>query len=96
VHTEIVPLTAFYLAEEHHQKYYLRRLRHVYDELRCRFASLEEFLAEPLVTRCNAYAAGHGTSEQLRQDLESNDLSTTARSAFQQATTKRWSLFGRR
>jgi peptide-methionine (S)-S-oxide reductase len=89
VYTRITSATDFHLAEDYHQKYYLRRIRPAYDELRMRFELLEKFLAEPLVTRLNGYAAGLGSAADLRRDLENSGLSDAARDAFLSFVSRR-------
>ncbi|MGI6344292.1 MAG: hypothetical protein ACOX18_04400 [Bacillota bacterium] len=50
---------------------------------------LEKFLAEPLVTRLNGYAAGLGSAADLRRDLENSGLSDAARDAFLSFVSRR-------
>ncbi len=76
IYTEILPASEFYLAENDHQKHYLQRLKPVYQELRARNASLEEFLADSAVMRLNGYAAGIGDAKNLQQELASFNLSS--------------------
>jgi methionine-S-sulfoxide reductase len=74
-HTEMKPLSRFFMAEAYHQKYYLRRVRVLADELTGRFSSLEEFVSSPIVTRINGYVGGYGTIGRLQEEIQSFHLS---------------------
>lgn len=73
MYVDVEPLTAFYRAEDYHQKYGLRRSRELLQEL----AGYDDrALADSTVAmRLNAYAYGHGTAKELAAELPSLGLS---------------------
>lgn len=73
--TEIVPFTAFYLAEAYHQKYWLRQDHRLLAEYLAIYPGLERFIASTAVARVNGYLGGYGTSETLGEELSSYGLS---------------------
>ena len=73
--TEIRPYETFYLAEDYHQKYYLRRIPELSTELLTVYPDSEDFVSSTVVARVNGYVAGLGTPESLANDLEDFGLS---------------------
>ena len=69
----IVRDARFYLAEDYHQKYYLRHDRTLMAELDG--YSPHELVESRVAARLNGYVAGRGTPEQLREELPSLGLS---------------------
>ncbi len=59
VATEIQPYQGFTLAEDYHQKYYLRKNHRVTREFERMFSDLEEFVDSYAVTRANAALGGY-------------------------------------
>lgn len=70
VRTDIVPLKAFTLAEDYHQKYLLKHsaLKHLLDKFYTRHADLVDSTA---AARLNGYAGQNGTKAQLLREIQS-------------------------
>lgn len=79
VQTEIVPFSAFYLAEGYHQKYRLRAYRDLLREYTAIYPDLEDFVNSTAVARVNGYLGGYGTSDQLADEIGSLGLSPEGR-----------------
>jgi len=73
VFTAIRPYERFYLAEDYHQKYYLRAK----DELMEPFEKmpLQHFIDSPVAARLNGFIGGHGTPALLQKELPTYGLS---------------------
>lgn len=77
--TEIVPFAQFHLAEERHQKYYLKRFPHAMDTLMPLFASHAEFNDSTIAARLNGLAKGYTSMERIMRDIEAWDVSPEER-----------------
>jgi peptide-methionine (S)-S-oxide reductase len=75
VSTQVLPLTEFYLAEDYHQKYYLRRTAPLYEEIRRIYPNEQEFLNSTAAARLNGYLAGYGTEANFQSELPKLGLS---------------------
>lgn len=75
IQTPVITGARFYLAEDYHQKYYLR-----HDALLMRELSLRpaELVDSTLAARLNGYVAGKGFLARLREEVETYGLSPTA------------------
>lgn len=72
-HTAIEALRTFTLAENYHQKYYLRQRSSLMHDLQIAYPDEPAFIHATLSARLNAIAGGF-TSEALQQELTANPL----------------------
>lgn len=77
--TRVEPLTAFYRAEDYHQKYYLRSEPDLRDYYLGIYPDGRAFTDSTATARINAYLAGYGTPSQLEAEAEHLGLTPTAR-----------------
>lgn len=87
--TEIVPLTAFYQAEDYHQKYRLRHARGLMDEFRAMYPAEADFIRSTAAARVNGYLDGQGTLSQFERELDSLGLSAGGVAGLREHITKR-------
>lgn len=83
----IIRGATFYLAEDYHQKYYLR-----HDSLLMRELAdytPRELIESTLAARLNGYVARRGSPERLRDELPRWGLSSDARSHLEKLVARR-------
>jgi methionine-S-sulfoxide reductase len=77
IHTEIAPLSQFYLAEDYHQKYNLRQQTDLMKEFKAVYNDAE-FINSTVAARTNGYVAGYGSLSQLEREIDQFGLSEKA------------------
>jgi len=76
--TEILPATAFTLAEDYHQKYHLQQDRVLLREFRAIYPDLRPFVDSTAAARVNGYLGGQGKAADLEAELHQLGLSPPA------------------
>ena len=79
VFVDIMPLTTFYLAEDYHQKYYLRQVSSMMRALKELYSNEADLVASLLAARLNGYVGGHLNLAMLNSELGRLELSAAAR-----------------
>lgn len=82
VFTDIVPAGSFYLAEDYHQKHFLRQVPEIMRELAAIYPDINDFVASTAVARVNAYLAGYGLLEDLKEEVGSFGFTSHAEAVF--------------
>jgi hypothetical protein len=79
IHTPILPLETFYLAEDYHQKYSLRSTSTLEREYRSIYPDLQNFVNSTAVTRVNGFLGGYGDWDVLQAEIDHYGLSEKGR-----------------
>ena len=79
VSTKVESLDRFYVAEDYHQKYQLRRDKTLMSEFKARYPDAKAFREAPETALVNGFVAGHGSTQQLENYLSSASLSDSAK-----------------
>ena len=83
IHTGVVPLRSFNLAENYHQKYLLKQRSDLTAEMARIYPLNRDFIASTAVARLNGYAGGNGSAEQLAREVDRLGLSDTGRQTLE-------------
>ncbi|GKV65296.1 MULTISPECIES: peptide-methionine (S)-S-oxide reductase MsrA [Sporosarcina] len=70
IETEVTKLDRFYLAEERHQKYYLKRYPGVLDQLAEIYPAASRLTDSIFAARLNGFVKGYGTKEQIMNEIK--------------------------
>ena len=89
IHTEIQPFGKFYLAEDYHQKYELRRNSELMREFKAMYPRDIDFINSTAAARVNGYIGGHGSSETVKAAIENLGLSAAGQERLL-AISSRW------
>ena len=71
----ILPLNRFYVAEDYHQKYFLRQQDELMQEFRAMYPDARDFMNSTAAARVNGYLGGSGSETALRKALPALGLS---------------------
>jgi methionine-S-sulfoxide reductase len=74
VYTEIIPASEFYLAEDYHQKYYLRNAQELMQVFKEIYPADADFVSSTSAARINGYLGGYGKSSELEKELSGAGL----------------------
>jgi len=75
IHTQILPLKRFYLAENYHQKYYLRHTPELMAEFERMAPQAQDFIDSTAAARINGFVAGYGSQATLLSESDGYGLS---------------------
>jgi len=77
--TAVISYTNFYLAEEYHQKYYLRTNSTLFLEISLIYTDSSDLLNSTAAARLNSYIAGFGDEDTVQAQLDEYGLSADGR-----------------
>ena len=89
IHTDIQPFGKFYLAEDYHQKYELRRSSELMREFKAMYPRDIDFINSTAAARVNGYIGGHGEPEEFKATIKNLGLSTAGQQRLL-AISSRW------
>ncbi len=87
VFTDIEKLNQFYIAEDYHQKYYLRETPVLLQELAAIYPEAPQIMNSTAAARLNGYLAGYGTTETLQKELDNLGLSEAGQQQLVEITS---------
>lgn len=87
IYTLVEPLTTFYLAEDYHQKYYLRQEVELMKEFD-RMCDRTQFINSTVAARVNGYVAGFGTLSNLQGEIRNFGLSAAGCQKLEKIVSK--------
>jgi peptide-methionine (S)-S-oxide reductase len=75
IQTEIAPYSKFFVAEDYHQKYYLKRRQSTIDTLSSLYPTHEGLVNSTLAARLNGFVRGYGSLEGIKKEIKDWGLS---------------------
>jgi methionine-S-sulfoxide reductase len=82
IYIELISLDRFYLAEDYHQKYYLKSSPVIYKDFQSIYTSETDLMNSTSAARVNGFLGGNGTRELLDGELASYGLSSKGESVL--------------
>ena len=79
IYADIIPYKTFNIAEDYHQKYYLKMQSSLYREFERIYNDDIQIVNSTAAARINGYMAGYGTFAQLQQQINQYGLSETGK-----------------
>jgi peptide-methionine (S)-S-oxide reductase len=79
LYTDIEPLNGFYVAEDYHQKYYLRQNSVIANALYNIYPDAGDFRDSTAAARLNGYLAGYGDRDSLNANMDNFGLPDSAK-----------------
>jgi peptide-methionine (S)-S-oxide reductase len=89
VFTEVMPAAEFYLAEDYHQKYYLRQVPELMEELAAIYPDPADLVASTAAARINGYLGGNGTIAKLQEQIALLGLSPEGKQRLLEIASRR-------
>jgi peptide-methionine (S)-S-oxide reductase len=87
IYTDIAPNARFYVAEDYHQKFYLRQRSDVVNTIYAIYPNPADFRDSTAAARLNGYLGGYGDLETLKNNLDKLGLSESGKRALLQMTS---------
>lgn len=78
IHTEIIPASTFYLAENYHHKYLLQHSPQIWAEIVEIYRRPVDWINSTAAARLNGYVGGYASVNQLEEEINSLGLSSVA------------------
>jgi len=88
IYTAIRPATAFTMAEDYHQKYYLTLDAVLIKEIRRHYPKVAGMVGSTAAARLNGYVGGYGNKAQLTAELASLGLSAAGQARLKSLVSK--------
>ncbi len=90
IHTRVMPLRSFTMAEDYHQKYLLKQQHRLNAEMSRIYPAHRDFVDSTAVARINGYAGGNGGKKQFERDIDRLGLSDTGKQALRTIVERQW------
>ena len=89
IHTEITDYARFWRAEDYHQKYRLRQVKDLWEAFNAMYPDFDDLVDSTAAARVNGYAGGHGTLEQLEDEIDKLGLSAEEQETLREMVERR-------
>lgn len=75
IYTEFQPYSTFYIAENYHQKYLLKRYKNVIASLEKLYSTHDELINGTMTARLNGFVRGKGSLADLKEEVKTWNIS---------------------